>query len=116
MVHISSLADDFYRFDRAGHVIAGHRSGNAFRLGDTVRVAVAPVDVDAANSISASSIARRCVPKGRIKPPAKSRGRRDEKPEKSSSVRKKKGRPVKSESREPRDRKSPKNVKGKKRG
>ena len=45
-VHISSLTDDYYRFDRAGHVIAGHRSGNSFRLGDTVRVAVAAVDVD----------------------------------------------------------------------
>ena len=33
-VHISSLTDDYYRYDRAGHVIAGHRSGNSFRLGD----------------------------------------------------------------------------------
>ena len=45
-VHISSLTDDYYRYDRAGHVIAGHRSGNSYRLGDTVRVAVAAVDVD----------------------------------------------------------------------
>ena len=45
-VHISSLTDDFYRFDRAGHVIAGFRSGNSYRLGDTVRVAVAAVDRD----------------------------------------------------------------------
>jgi ribonuclease R len=45
-VHISSLTDDFYRFDRAGHVIAGFRSGNSYRLGDTVRVAVAAVDID----------------------------------------------------------------------
>ena len=37
-VHISSLTDDYYRYDRAGHVIAGHRTGNSFRLGDTVRV------------------------------------------------------------------------------
>src|SRR5262249_13985439 len=45
-VHISSLTDDYYRYDRAGHVIAGFRSGNSYRLGDTVRVAVAAVDVD----------------------------------------------------------------------
>ena len=32
-VHISSLADDYYRYDRAGHVIEGFRSGNTFRLG-----------------------------------------------------------------------------------
>ena len=45
-VHISSLADDHYRYDRTGHVIEGFRSGNTYRLGDTVRVAVATVDVD----------------------------------------------------------------------
>jgi ribonuclease R len=46
-IHISGLTDDYYRYDRAGHVIEGHRSGNSYRLGDTVRVAVAAVDVDA---------------------------------------------------------------------
>src|SRR5205085_4959062 len=45
-VHISSLTDDYYRYDRAGHIIAGHRSGNSYRLGDTVRVSVAGVNVD----------------------------------------------------------------------
>jgi ribonuclease R len=46
-VHISALADDYYKYDRAGHVINGFRSGNSYRLGDKVRVAVAAVDVDA---------------------------------------------------------------------
>jgi len=45
-VHISSLADDHYRFDRAGHVLQGFRSGNAYRLGDPVRVVVVSVDID----------------------------------------------------------------------
>ncbi len=45
-VHITSLSDDNYKFDRAGHVIRGFRSGNTFRLGDPVRVAVAVVDVE----------------------------------------------------------------------
>lgn len=45
-VHISSLSDDYYKFDKAGHVIKGFRSGNTFRLGDRVRVAVASVDVE----------------------------------------------------------------------
>ncbi|TWU22772.1 ribonuclease R [Bythopirellula polymerisocia] len=45
-VHITSLADDYYKFDRAGHVIRGFRSGNTYRLGDSVRVAVATVDVE----------------------------------------------------------------------
>ena len=46
-IHISGLTDDYYKYDRAGHVIEGFRSGNSYRLGDTVRVAVAAVDVDA---------------------------------------------------------------------
>jgi len=46
-IHISGLTDDYYKYDRAGHVIEGFRSGNSYRLGDAVRVAVAAVDVDA---------------------------------------------------------------------
>jgi ribonuclease R len=46
LVHVSSLNDDFYRFDRASHTLSGYRSGNRYRLGDSVLVAVARVDVD----------------------------------------------------------------------
>lgn len=46
LVHISSLQDDFYRFDRASHTLSGNRSGNQYRLGDTLQVIVARVDVD----------------------------------------------------------------------
>ncbi len=46
LIHVDSLADDYYHYDRAAHTLAGHRSGNAFRLGDVIRVAVAHVDVD----------------------------------------------------------------------
>jgi ribonuclease R len=45
-IPLAALTDDYYRFDRAGHVIHGLRSGNSFRLGDAVRIAVAAVDVD----------------------------------------------------------------------
>jgi ribonuclease R len=45
-IPIAALTDDYYRFDRAGHVVHGLRSGNSYRLGDQVRVAVAAVDVD----------------------------------------------------------------------
>lgn len=45
-VHVTSLADDYYRYDRRSHSLTGHRSGNVFRLGDFVRVRVARVDVD----------------------------------------------------------------------
>jgi ribonuclease R len=46
LVHVSSLADDFYRYDRRAHSLAGYRSGNQYRLGDPVFVVVARVDVD----------------------------------------------------------------------
>ena len=45
-IHISALQDDYYSFDRVTHSLTGHRQGNAYRLGDRVRVTVASVDVD----------------------------------------------------------------------
>jgi ribonuclease R len=45
-VPLGAITDDFYRYDRAGHVIHGMRMGNSYRLGDPVRIAVAAVDVD----------------------------------------------------------------------
>jgi len=46
LIHVTSLADDFYHFERSSHSLTGRRAGNAFRLGDVVRVTVARVDVD----------------------------------------------------------------------
>ena len=46
LIHISALQDDFYRFDRKSHSLTGQRAGNAFRLGDVVRVCVFRVDVE----------------------------------------------------------------------
>ncbi|MCC7475648.1 MAG: RNB domain-containing ribonuclease [Pirellulales bacterium] len=98
-VHIGSLNDDYYRFDRAGHVIAGHRSGNSYRLGDTVRVAVAAVDVDA-RELDFRLISRKSgAPAARIKRPAKLRGKRGAKATKPAGGRKKTKRPGKSERR-----------------
>lgn len=45
-IHVRTLSDDYYRFDRAAHTLAGGREGNQFRLGDIVRVKIAHVDVD----------------------------------------------------------------------
>jgi ribonuclease R len=46
LIRVDSLVDDYYRFDRTTHSLAGYRSGNTFRLGDLVRVAVARVDLE----------------------------------------------------------------------
>ncbi len=46
LVRVESLRDDYYRFDRAAHTLAGHREGNSYRLGDRLRVAVARVDLE----------------------------------------------------------------------
>jgi ribonuclease R len=102
-VHISSLTDDYYRFDRAGHVIAGHRSGNSFRLGDTVRVAVAAVNIDT-RELEFRLVARTGGPKKapRVKRPAKSAGKRGAKPSKPAHGKKKKIRPGKNERRQKR--------------
>jgi ribonuclease R len=101
-VHISSLTDDFYRYDRAGHVIAGFRGGNSYRLGDAVRVAVAAVDIDT-RELDFRLIARAGKPsKGRVKPPAKSRGKSGAKSARPGK--KKKNRPGKNERRQKRGR------------
>ena len=45
LVHVATLTDDRYRFDRSSHSLVGFRRGNVFRLGDRVTVEVAQVDV-----------------------------------------------------------------------
>jgi ribonuclease R len=97
-VHISSLTDDYYRYDRAGHIIAGHRSGNSFRLGDTVRVSVAGVNVDT-RELNFRLVARAGTPKRpRVKLPAKAAGKRGKKTNrKPAGGPKKKSRPGKHE-------------------
>ncbi|MGW8256736.1 MAG: S1 RNA-binding domain-containing protein [Thermoguttaceae bacterium] len=46
LVHVDSLREDNYRFDRANHTLAGRRQGNSYRLGDKLRVVVARVDME----------------------------------------------------------------------
>jgi ribonuclease R len=99
-VHISSLTDDYYRYDRAGHIIAGHRSGNSYRLGDRVRVAVAAVDVDT-RTLDFRLVARMGSPKkARVAKPTKARGKSPSKPAKRTTGGKKKHRPGKNERRQ----------------
>ena len=46
LIHVSSLADDYYRFDRATHSLTGTARATAFGWATRCIVAVARVDVD----------------------------------------------------------------------
>ncbi len=46
LVHITSLDDDFYRFDEVKQTLAGESGARQFRLGDAVKVKVAAVNLD----------------------------------------------------------------------
>jgi ribonuclease R len=46
LVHVTSLANDYYTFDKPHHRLVGERSKRAFGLGDRLRVRVVRVNLD----------------------------------------------------------------------
>ncbi|MBI5755648.1 MAG: ribonuclease R [Nitrospirae bacterium] len=46
LVRVTSLYDDFYKFDEKGYRLMGDRSRKVFRLGDSIRVRVERVDME----------------------------------------------------------------------
>lgn len=46
LVHITSLKNDYYHHDAPQHLLRGKNSGKTYRLGDSIRVLVARVDLD----------------------------------------------------------------------
>ena len=46
MVHVSTMADDYYRFVEKSHFLKGENTGKVYRLGDRVRVQVIKVDME----------------------------------------------------------------------
>lgn len=46
MVHVSTMADDYYRFLEKAHLLKGEKHGRIFRLGDKVSVQVIRVDLE----------------------------------------------------------------------
>lgn len=46
LVHVSTMADDYYRYLEAAHSLRGENTRKAYRLGDQVRVRVARVDLE----------------------------------------------------------------------
>jgi ribonuclease R len=46
LVHVSTMADDYYRYLEATHTLRGENTEKTYRLGDRVRVQVLRVDMD----------------------------------------------------------------------
>ena len=46
LVHVTSLENDYYRFDAGALALIGERTGKRYTLGDRLRVIVARVDLD----------------------------------------------------------------------
>jgi ribonuclease R len=46
LIHISSMADDYYRFVEQQHILRGENTKKVYRLGDKVRVQVVRVDME----------------------------------------------------------------------
>ena len=46
LVHVTSLKNDYYQFDAAGHRLMGERTRKTYRLGDKINVQVVRVDLD----------------------------------------------------------------------
>ncbi len=46
LVHVSSMNDDYYRFDEKAHRLRGENAGAVYRLGDRVEVQVVRADLD----------------------------------------------------------------------
>jgi ribonuclease R len=46
LVHISTMADDYYRFVERAHILHGENTGREYRLGDRVTVQIIKVDME----------------------------------------------------------------------
>ncbi len=46
LVHVTALDRDYYHFDPIGHRLNGERTGEVYRLGDSLRIQVAAVNLD----------------------------------------------------------------------
>jgi ribonuclease R len=44
LIHVATLRDDHYSLEQGTHVLVGYRSGNSFRLGDTLSIRIGHID------------------------------------------------------------------------
>ncbi len=80
MVHISTMADDYYVFDEKHHLWRGEASGRAYRLGDRVEVQLVRVDRDRRQSELALTEVLESVSRRRGGRPPRVRRRRIDRP------------------------------------
>ena len=81
LVHVSSMTDDYYRFDERAHALKGENTRQVYRLGDKVEVQVVRVDLERRTiDFALVDVLRRSAAgarKGRpARPPAPRRGGR----------------------------------------
>ncbi len=81
LVHVSSMTDDYYRFDERAHALKGENTRQVYRLGDEVEVQVVRVDLERRQlDFALVDVLRRAAAgahKGRAsRPPAPRRGGR----------------------------------------
>jgi ribonuclease R len=85
LVHVSSMTDDYYRFDERAHLLKGENTRTTYRLGDRVEVQVVRVDLErrqidfALRDVLERASARRGAPPrggGRGQPPREPRAGR----------------------------------------
>lgn len=62
MVHITALPADYYHFEAVYHRLVGERSGRSYRLGDSIEVVVARVDLDERKIDFELSVAEQSAP------------------------------------------------------
>jgi ribonuclease R len=46
LVHVTSLANDYYHFEAGAQHLVGERTGRTYRLGESIRVKVQRVDLE----------------------------------------------------------------------
>ena len=63
MVHVSTMADDYYRFVERAHMLRGEKNGRVYRLGDRVSVQVIRVDTRTAANRSGADRDSRSGPR-----------------------------------------------------
>jgi ribonuclease R len=81
LVHVSSMTDDYYRFDERAHALKGENTRQVYRLGDAVEVQVVRVDLERRTiDFALVDVLRRSAAGGRkgrpARPPAPRRGGR----------------------------------------